>query len=215
MKTLISVHVAKAGGSSTRRVLEKAYGASFMADYADNPSNPESQRVLDPIGYMNRRASVPDGVYCVHGHFHPGKYIIGKETILATILRHPVDNIISIFSFWRANVDRYDALHKYFLRSHLTVIQMAQLPLLKNLYSETYFGGFNMSRFDIIGRHEKRDEALHELALITNTTLDTSIYDNKTPPDKEREDIANNVDIRRQLTDILAEDINFYERYAR
>jgi hypothetical protein len=81
---LISVHVAKAGGSSVGRMLKEAYSEAFLANYQDNPANPLSQRVLDPRKYFSRRETMPAEIKCVHGHFHPGKFELTGDIVLLT-----------------------------------------------------------------------------------------------------------------------------------
>lgn len=108
-----------------------------------------------------------------------------------------------------------DSLHEYFLDNDLTLVEMAQLPLLRYLYSQTYFGGFPMERFNLIGDHENREAALMRLARLIDRPLDVSVRDNVTPASDEREEVENDPVLRRRLTDILADDVRFFDRYAR
>jgi hypothetical protein len=215
MKPLISVHVAKSGGTSVKVLLQAAYGRSFSEDYDDNPVNPLSMRVLAPSLYMGTSKLIPDGVSCIHGHFHPGKYTIARSVAMFTILRHPVDNIISIYWFWKAFDRGTEPLHDFFLRNGLTIIETARLPLLRYLFSNSYFGGFDMGRFDIIGRHDDRERALTKLSCLIETPLDIETRENITAPSEEREQMESDPRLRRRLEDILSEDIRFYERYTR
>jgi hypothetical protein len=214
MRRLISVHVAKAGGSSLLLALQNLYGAACRADYAENPADPRSPRWLDPIGYTARRETLSGDIHCVHGHFHPGKYDAPKDTVLATILRHPIDNIISIFAYWKTLPPGNDPLHDYFLANRLTLLQTARLPLLRRLFCETYFGGFDMARFDVIGRHETRADALARISTLIGGRIDESVQENVTPPDPERQALESDPALRHQLEDILADDLKFYERHA-
>jgi hypothetical protein len=208
------VHVPKAGGSSLLRALERAYGAAFRTDYRDNPADPLSQRVLDPASYLARGERFPAGVDCVHGHFHPGKYAIDDGVVLATILREPVDNLISIYSFWKNLPRGHDALHDYFLDRQLGVLECARLPLLRRLLSETYFGGFDMGRFDLIGRHDDRAAALRRLGGLVGASLDVDLHENATPKDERRLEMSEDRALRHRLEQLLADDIRFYQRYA-
>jgi hypothetical protein len=197
------------------RMLRNAFGEAFQIDYAENPANPLSPRMLDPIGYMSRKQTIPEGVQCLHGHFHPAKYAFDVRASLFTLLRHPVDNMISIFFFWKQMPRHSGPLHDYFLTNDLDIIQTARLPLLRTLYSETYFGDFDMGRFDLIGRHENRESALAKLSQQINVALDATIRDNVTPPSEER--LAANSDprLRSKLESILLQDIRFYDQHAR
>jgi hypothetical protein len=215
MAVLISVHVAKAGGSSLLKIFETAFGDGLLRDYAENPADPTSPRLLDPDRYFARGQKIPGGVDCVHGHFHPGKYEIPRDAVLSTILRDPVENIISIFTFWKSIGRGHDALHDYFMDQGLSILETAKLPLLRHLFSETYFGGFDMGRFDIIGRHDRRGVALEKLGALMGKRFEADVRENVTVASEERLAMAADPKLRAALEDILMRDIAFYERHAR
>jgi hypothetical protein len=211
---LVSVHVAKTGGTSIGAALQRTFGERFVQDYADDPANPLSARNLDPIGHLGDPGFVSHNIDCIHGHFHPGKYRYRAEDVLFTLLRDPVDNIISIHFFWK-RLQVGGGLHAYFLQKKMDLFATARLPLLRRLYSETYFGGFDMRRFDLIGRHEARRETLSKLSWIMGRSIDVDTRLNQTEADPEREEVAANPSARARLSTILADDIRFYERHAR
>lgn len=210
---LISVHVPKAGGSSLAMALAKGLGSAFQAEYNDDPVNPACERNINPRRYFSRKRKLPSGISCLHGHFHPGQFDLA-DSLLFTLLRHPVDNIISIYFFWKKLPSVGQALHDSFLQHRMSIIEMAQLPLLRHLYSRTYFGEFDMGRFDLIGRHEDRAAALTQLSQILGVELDVSIKENVTAPDDDREALLEDRTVMQKLHNILAEDIRFYERVA-
>ena len=106
-------------------------------------------------------------------------------------------------------------MHEYFLTNDLNLIQTARLPLLRTLYSETYFGDFDMGRFDLIGRHENRESALAKLSRHFNVALDATIRENVTPPSEERLTANSDTRLRSELENILLQDIRFYDQHAR
>jgi hypothetical protein len=212
---ILSVHTPKAGGTSVLRALTHAFGNSLLLEIVDDPAHPTSPRNLDPYGYFSRSRKFPDNIDCIHGHFHPGQFQISRDTFLFTLLRHPVDNLISIYFFWRNLPSHNLALHDYFLNQKLDILATARLPLLRHLYSQTYFGGFDMKRFDIIGRHENRKSALIRLAAAVDRPLDINLHENVTPPSDERLSITTNEKLMAQLHDILADDILFYDQHAK
>ncbi|PTQ09124.1 hypothetical protein CLG96_14810 [Sphingomonas oleivorans] len=156
---------------------------------------------------------LPEEVSCLHGHFHPGQFAL-DDSLLFTLLRHPVDNIISIFFFWKKLPSQEQPLHDYFLQNRLDIIKMAQLPLFSYLYSQTYFGGFDMGRFDLIGRHEERDYAFNRLSRLIGVDLDISIRENVTTPDEARQALLEDGFLIQELRNILADDIQFYEKFT-
>jgi hypothetical protein len=215
LSPLISVHAPKASGRSVGRMLKEAYGETFLANYQDTPSA-LSQRVLDPHKYFARKETLPAGIRCIHGHFHPGKFDLTGDVVLFTLLRHPVDNILSIYFFWKTLERQGDALHDYFCDNRLTIVETARLPLLRWLFSRTYFEDFNMSRFDVIGCFTDRENALRRLSeRIGAPLLNIVARENVTPDSLERKEALGDQALRIQLESILADDIRFYERYAR
>ena len=208
---IISVHCPKAGGTALCNALSSAFGSSFETDYSEDPADPRSPRNLDPDSYFSRNRTVNEHVFCLHGHFHPGQFDL-SNVFLFTVLRYPVENIISIYSFWKQLPSQGQPLHDYFVSRRLNVFETARLPLLRFLYSKTYFGSFDMSRFDLIGRHDARQEALQRLGRVAGLTIESSVQANTTAPTDERDELLANPSCLRQLEDILREDIRFYER---
>ena len=156
---------------------------------------------------------MPVGIRCLHGHFHPGQFNL-EHTFLFTLLRHPVDNIVSIYLFWKALPPQGQPLHDYFVARSLDILGMARLPLLRQLYSQTYFGTFDMLRFDIVGRQEDRATVLKKLSQVAGVPIDSSVTVNVTGASAEREELLANRSLMQQLHDILEEDIRFYEKYC-
>lgn len=210
---ILSVHTPKAGGTSVSRALSDAFGDEYFTDYSEDPADPRSPRNLDPEAFFSRNRQLPQGAACLHGHYHPGQFNL-ESTFLFTLLRHPVDNIVSIYFFWKTLPPQGQPLHDYFLSQGLDIIALAKLPLLRYLYSQTYFGGFDMSRFDLIGRHDERELALHELARVTGRKIDASVYVNATQESVERAELIENSSITRALEHILEDDIRFYDRFC-
>lgn len=80
--------------------------------------------------------------------------------------------------------------------------------------SSTYFGGYRMQNFDIIGDFADRTTYCEALSQLMNVRLDASIAANRSPLSDVREDVSRDVRIVRELHDLLRDDIAFYERWA-
>ena len=209
---LISVHTPKAGATSIGRSLQKAFGPRFLSECFDDPADPVPERNIDPVRYFSLNRVLPRKIGCIHGHFHPGQFNLGRDLYLFTMLRHPVSNIISIHSSWRTLPAQGQALHDYAVTNRLNVVELAQLPALRWLYSRTYFGGFDMGRFDMIGNHENRTEVLSKLGTALGMPIDLHEHANSTPVSKEREALMADHVLVRRLHTILSDDIRFYEQ---
>jgi hypothetical protein len=97
---------------------------------------------------------------------------------------------------------------------------LARLPMIRFLLSRSYFGDWDMRRLDFIGCFDRQAEDLRRLGVLLGLPLDEgllSLHVNRTLPpgaEGEREVLkADRLTIDR-LTDLLVEDIRFYERYA-
>lgn len=216
---IISIHTPKAGGTSTLALLKQAFGEDgVLMDYGDPPANPAAEFIIDPMGWAARRpASIPDHIRAIHGHFKPHKYDLLKDAFRLTMLRHPVDNLISIYCYWKKIPPQPNAVHQYFLANKLDIFGLARLPIIQNLYSETYFGGWDMGRLDFIGRHETRADDLQRLAGILGISIDTGLHLNATVPEGEnleKKAILSDARIMNRLYDFLADDVRFYEKFT-
>ncbi len=211
---LLSVHFPKAAGTATAALLEQAFGTSLILSYEGDPANPTTPRNLDPYRFFRHPKAVAPGIRAVHGHFHPAQYTVPEDAMWVTLLRHPVDTMISIYWYWLAT-EPLGALHAYFKSQELTVEELARLPLLRNLMSQTYFGGVDMRRFSLIGRHDERDSALKRLSELVDQSLPADERRNETADQESLTEMLDDRRLRTRLQNLLAEDLAFYDTWAR
>lgn len=211
---LFCVHVAKAGGTALRSGLAKIYGSRLHLQYDDGPMNPISRCNLDPAGTLSGRFVPPDSSACTYGHYNPRRFRIERDDVLFTVLRSPVENVISIYFFWKAFAPHSNPLHDYVMREGLDIRAFARLPLVRYLYSVGYFGGFDMSRFDIIGDYRNRASAVARLSQVVGHPLDNDGRENVTPPSEERRAVEADCALKAELRDILIEDVRFFEKHV-
>lgn len=211
---LVSVHTPKAGGTSVGAILRKAYGGTFRNEDSFNPADPLSAANVSDGPMLSVKATVDDGIECLHGHFAPRQIAFDDSARLFTLLRDPVDNAVSIYFYWKSADHAYDRLHEAVLNNRLDIFEFARLPLIQRLYSETYFGRFDMGRFDVIGRHEARVAALTRLSGMIGRELDINIVENVTPVRSDRHNFLADLTAVRRLGDLLIEDMRFYDRYG-
>lgn len=198
---VVSVHFPKTAGTSLRIQFVKLWGEKVTFDYAHDP--------LTPAG--SEPAEFPTGKRLVHGHFRPQRYA-SVDAYWMTFLRHPVDNLISIYFFWKALREPGHAVHARFLREQPSILEFAMYPGITRLMSETYFGKFEMSRFDFIGFYETRDADLPRLAKALGLPFVDDVHENRTAETIERLELEADLSVRRRLTDLLSADVGFYER---
>jgi hypothetical protein len=204
---LISVHFPKAAGSSLQRQFLSLLGNEVELDYGHDPLTGEG----DQLGAFRA------GKRIVHGHFKANRYAHVAAYWL-TFLRHPVENLISIFYFWQSlPPERGHALHSRFLREKPSILEFAKFPGINTLMSETYFGGFDMRRFNFIGFYETRQPDMTRLAIELALPLRPALHENKTTGSAERDELMRDPPVLHRLRDVLSADVSFYEkiRYSR
>jgi hypothetical protein len=216
-KKIISVHVPKTAGTSFRHILFSAYGKdSVLEDYAEDPVNPCSIASMDPGAYLRSPILNLEGYDVVHGHFHPNKYSFIDNSAYITFLREPIDNVFSIFNFWKGLGKGHHALHDYFIDNKLSFFEFVELPSIRYLYTKCYFGSFDLDKFAFIGDYSHYKNEISRLSIILEKKLGGDVYLNKTSiniGDREKQDIVGDIDKRNRLASVLREDIQFYEHY--
>jgi hypothetical protein len=201
---VVSIHFPKAGGTSLRTQLARLLGDQLSLDYNHDP--------LTPAGRDS--SEFPAGKRVVHGHFRATRYSATAAYFL-TFLRDPVENLLSIYYFWRDFPMSDNPVHQRFLRERPSLIEFASYPGINRLMSQTYFGGFDMGRFDFIGFHDSRDHDLRVLGSELGLPIDPTIHENPTAASAERGQIENDRTTMLALHNLLRRDITFYETLKR
>ena len=225
---VVSVHVPKCGGLSTRRALLKHYQktSKLRLDYSDQLGNSKSEANVDPKGFHAKALLNPEnrleGVDVVHGHFRVSKYDNVKNALRVTILRHPVDRLISLFFYQRSRP--IDLIEKPYTIStawdirtgRLSIEQLSTLPLMRRFYADIYFGNFDMERFDYIGKMGSGETQTQFIAKALNVHLnDMHVNQNLTEGYSQIvADLKADKPLMSRLTNNLRDDIDFYERWA-
>lgn len=218
-RVIISVHVPKAAGTTMLHLFQQAFGKdAVMADYGDIPGNPASACEMDPEGFMVRRpmALAPE-VRVVHGHFKARKYDLIPGAFRMTVLRHPVDNLLSIYRYWQHIPLQPSPLHQYFRRENLSALQLARIPLIRYLYSRTFFGEWDIGRLDFVAFHDTRQRDLARLSGMLGVCLDTELHMNPTSSFIKRKKKAaeagevSDAEVKK-IEEALEDDLRLYDR---
>ncbi len=197
---IVCVHFPKAAGTSLSWQFGQILGTKLCLDYAHDPLIVKDYNSVD----------FPAGKIMVFGHFHPACYD-RANAFRMTFLRHPLDNLISIYSFWKKMPEHGNFIHRRFLEEQPSLLAFSQHASLRCLMSEVYFGGYDMNRFDFIGFYENRVVDLAKLSEKIGVNISPDIRYNSTRYDDEDESRRHDQDLRKKLTDVLSQDIRFYE----
>jgi len=222
---LIFVHTPKSGGTSIRAAVTEFFSRDLVLDdYGDRPNDPVSPMNIDPYGFLDRcrqqNALTLANKAAVIGHFWIAKYEEVAADIRATILRDPITRAISQFFFWPAqNAD--NALHQYVISNRLSFIEFARIPRVNSLYTSIYFRNVDMAQFDFIGTYDRLSQDwAPTLARIGIASALPRRELNRTDDlvadyDAKRSEILNDHRMMARLRDLFADDLRFYERFAR
>lgn len=173
-ETTIFLHVPKAGGTTLQSIVERHYRPSetFFA----------GTLVQDAVRHLRRTdRDTRAGIRLATGHIPYGLHddLPGRYSYF-TVLREPVDRVVSFFYFVRQNGDHY--LHDFsstagmglaeFMNSGASVmLDNAQTRLISGVWDQVPYGELSpdalelakrrlRDRFDVVGLSERFDETL-------------------------------------------------------
>ncbi len=195
---LLAVHFPKASGSSLQVQFAQYFGDRLLLDYSHDPITESAHETAD----------FPTDKQMVFGHFRARRYATA-DAFRLTFLRHPVDNLISIYYYWLSVPEPSNAIHARFLRERPTIFEFARFAGIQTLMSESYFGGFDMGRFDF---NENRDADIARLSAAIGLQLTAEVYQNRTGQSEERQALQGNPTAQRILAEMLRQDVSFYEK---
>jgi hypothetical protein len=216
---IISVHFPKAGGSALAAQLQAAYGAGqVLTSYDCDPTDPANPFWWNRRWFLKNRPLSIQPYAVVHGHIPIAKYDLIPRAKRLVMLREPVANIISIYFHWQRLIENGSTGHAIFefvKTKRLTLLETAEIPKLRWLMTQTYFGDYDMRRFDLIGAHERRPTFMRAVSGLIGKSLSPDEKANVTPPTARRGDIMNDARVLAQLRVRLEDDIRFYDVHTR
>lgn len=218
-RPLISVHFPKASGSSFRAALVAAFGQSaVLGSYDCDPLDPANPMWTCPDWFLRRRPLEVRPYTVVHGHLPITKYDLLPSAYRVVVLREPVENLVSIYYYWKSLFDTEFTAHAIFefvRKQRLSLLEVAEIPCMRHLMSRTYFGGYDMRRFDVIGTHDNRTAFVDAVSNLIGVPLSAGIRENVTPPSEERDNVLADSRMMAKLRHLLQDEIRFYERCAK
>ena len=158
----------KCGGTSVRLALEKLLGSDYLKfDYAGVPGAGEVARYRQLLKYIDNPDLLAPGC-CVYGHFRPVKYLgpLGASTedvLLITILREPIDRLVSHYRYLLALNDFSDPM-RVSLKDHQDDFAwFAMQPRLRNIYARHLYQ-IPLARVSYFGLYEHLDSAWSKIS---------------------------------------------------
>lgn len=197
---LVSVHYAKAGGTSLWAELKRHYGDAMIADNEHDPCNSNQK--------YNPPHRISPETRAIMGHIRPDLYPVSPHTKIITFLREPVDKLMSAYFFWLNLPPCGSPEHDAFLAKRPSIFEYAEESAGYSI--DAYFGGFDMDRFDFIGFHDQRVEHLACLSKVLGFEISSDVALNVTPFSSERAAIQSDQRSMLRLSEILKVEVEFY-----
>lgn len=167
---LLSVHVPKTGGSAFREVLETVYGATSVhsvypqATYSRPAESQEERWLADSLDLCRRTVDVPR---VVHGHYLLTWYADRfPRAVKIAWLRHPVDRLVSLYYWWRREMDLWPTaslLQRAVHERRLPLLEFARAPAVRDQVTMRFLGDPTARGLAFIGIQERFDEDLDRL----------------------------------------------------
>jgi len=204
--TLVAVHVPCAGGGSLLSALRDYYGEDAILvphDAVDVSWRRDDER---PALVSPSKAPGLLDKAVLFGNFHGAKYG-DVDAPRLTLLRHPVDRLLSHYHFERARPG--GRIGAFIERNGLSALDFAMVPAMRHVYTDVFFKDVDMRSFDVIVCPDTYDADIARVGRLLGARLDVV---QEHPPvtgggqmrDDERE-------LRRRLAEILEDDIRFYQ----
>ncbi len=163
---MIFAHQAKTGGSSLVRCLEIALGRECV--YDDNVAGQRRKRfpLLKFVFALLDRRKI-SSCRLIHGHFSPEKYRNSfPNAIYLTFYRHPVQQLVSLYYFWKRVVPTKDKnpLRMRLLKEDLSMRAFSEMVCCpENIERFLYF--YRLENFDFVGISEAHGASLELFSL--------------------------------------------------
>lgn len=168
---LISIHIPKTAGTSFGALLQQAYGARLLPDYADHPlASPALPRLARACAGRLGAQRRLQGHDAVHGHFLALKYAHVPGDMV-TWLRHPAQRVVSRYEHYRRDVDQNRPLHAVAgLRPGLSLEAFSLIPRYRDTCAK-YLRWVPWSRIACFGFSEDMDEGLARMRRVLGLEL--------------------------------------------
>jgi len=209
---IVSIHIPKTAGTSLGNEWVRLLGQSRVAfSYTKNP-------LLSTSG-ESIQLDIGEDIDVLHGHFTAEAGLSLKPEFALSFLRHPIDNLCSIYFFFLASRKCLWGLN---YMNPPNFRELVEMPQFRFLYSKTFIGNSAANKLDFIGDCADYSGSLDELGkrlglIFSSTTRENvtkdihgchSIYKN------DRAVIVNKLKQDTSLLARLKEDIDFYETYT-
>jgi hypothetical protein len=163
----VYVHIQKTGGTSVFIAFQKVYGDLIYRDMSYRKERVEGMARLSSVSETNYpRGFKPEYHKILLGHFTKRKWAHLNRPFV-TILRNPVERVVSRYRIYRKNKYSKDKDLLWFAR--------------KTANQQFWMCDGSLERFLFVGILERFDESMRAIAALTGTKYKKGVHVNWTP----------------------------------
>lgn len=172
---IISIHIRKAGGRSFSKSLHSYYQDRLLLDYGDEiGSNWDSsirKRKKRLAILKKKKNNIANNFEIIHGHFFAPKYnILNIEKQYFTIVRNPIERVLSNYFYLRRNKNRKNPDARIVNEFGFSLEEYITYPDARNVQCQ-FLSGIPFENFSAIGLVEEYEKSLSLFNKIFNARL--------------------------------------------
>mmetsp|Transcript_23988 Transcript_23988/g.43909 ORF Transcript_23988/g.43909 Transcript_23988/m.43909 type:complete len:225 (-) Transcript_23988:3402-4076(-) len=213
---IVSVHIRKCAGTTFKTALRDFYGDRVMFDYGDEiGSNLEKSvkkraRRYDQV--LANKGRIAADYDIIHGHFFAHKYqVLDTDLRYATVLRHPVERVLSNYFYLKRNPDRQHGDAYLVNELGYDLEQYIEHPDSQNLQTH-FLGDVALSDFAFVGISEQYVQTLQLFNATFGANLALGPAENQNTASPQQYDIG--PALRSRIEQVNASDMALYHAGA-
>ncbi len=218
---LIVSHTHKCAGTSLKRALVELVGPdNILQDYGPaGMQDPFSLYHLDRARYWAELERGP-APKVVIGHFHVCRWGHVENATRVTLLRHPIDRLISHYFFWKSQTPNpRNRLWIDLVENDRDILWFANQKIVRFIYTDGYFSGVDMRKFHLIIVYERLGAGLARLSSLFGRPIHLERLNATDALSSNystlRSELKSDAALMERLRELLTDDISFYESSVR
>jgi len=215
---ILSIHIPKTAGTSFGDGLRKFYGSRllhrFDIDHWPGFATPETiaihhQKMIEFKSCLQQTMSTYD---VIHGHFVADQYAaLFPDAKLVSFFRDPYQQTISHYEFLSSIPETHDhRAVKLFHEERMSLIDFIRWEAFSN--EQSYLlGKVPLQQLTVIGLTEEFGKSLDLFNHVFDTRINNEFWHRRNP-DKSNDSYDIKAEIRKEISQHRAADIELYER---